>query len=233
MTQIFDYVKEHPYLIGGGALLAVVGVVIIKSHSSAQSSASYATTGINPQAAALYAQQSQTQAALTGQTNQLNAQQQIATTQAQYGIDLATIQNNATVTATNTAAYVAIQNIDATASTNQASISAGLAANQQNDNVQTTGIEAQLAGLESNNSTSLGLAAQTAAEQENIAGLTAGVQTTISNNQTQLGLAETGAAENIADTTSNNAAQVSINATNKAAQTSGLGIGAGLLGALL
>lgn len=228
-TNIIDYIEAHPVLVGGVALVAVVGIVILTSGgSSAQSTASYG--GVNPQLAALYAQNSQTNAALQANSQTIAGQETIATTQAQYGVDIAQIQANTTTTTNNDALQAALAQLTEQQNTTDTGIAAQLQINQQNDAVSTTGIEAQLAGLESNNATSLGLAQTVAYEQTQIAGMTAGVETTLANDQTTLGLAQTAGAVNIADTASNNQVKVAGIGAQSSEVSSGIGAVAGLAG---
>lgn len=198
---IVEYVKKHPYLIGGGALGLFVLILIVRHNSATGASTA---TGIDPTTAALYAQQQNTSAALSGQSASIAGQQALATTQAQYGIDLAQIQANSQITQSNTAGSVALAQIAASSDVSKTGIAAALEQAFSNNAVQTKGIEASLAGLESNNQTSLGLAKTNADEQSRIAELTAGLQSQISSNQLTLGLAQTAGAVNIADTASNN-----------------------------
>jgi hypothetical protein len=212
MALDFEYLKDHRYMVGGVVLVGAVGLYLVSRHGGSATSASY--DGITATNAQLLAQSEQLQASQQAQTAQLTAQQNLATTSANYGLALAQINANTSITNTSTAAAVALSEITANENVNSLSIAANLQAAQDADSVSETGISAQLAGLESNNATSLGLATTTANEQIQIANMTAGVQTSIANDQTTLGLAQTAGAVNIADTASNNAAKTAQQASS-------------------
>lgn len=218
--NVGGYIKEHPVLVGGGALILVVGFVVLRSAGGGSSTAS--TSGIDPTTAALAAQQGQQQTALQAADDQIAGQQNLATTQANYGLALAQIQANQSITNTNTAAGIQDESIRYTANSADLGVAASVTENAQNNATTVQGILAQLEGLKSNNATSLGLATTAAAEQESISAQIADVQKTISSNNTSLGIANVQGAVNIADTASNNSVKI--------AQTSAAG---GVLGSLI
>jgi hypothetical protein len=227
MSAVMEFVEEHKFLIGGLALGGIVLVVVVKSVGGDSQAAADTSGQVDPNTLAqLAAQQSQTEASLSANSANLAAQQQLATTQAQYGIDVAQISANAQTQQNNTSASVALAQIAASAQTSQLGIAASLQENAQNNSVTVTGIEAQLAGLESNNQTTLGIAQTSAAEQTQIAQYNSVTQQQLGQDSLLLGLAQTQSATQIATTASNNAVKQS-------GIGAGAGIAAGLIGALL
>jgi hypothetical protein len=226
-----EYFEQHKVLVAGVALAGVAGIYLLsrqKSNSAASSgtSATYGYGGLSATNASLIASSQQTSAQETLGVDQLQAQQNIATTQAQYQLAALTTKYNALTTENNTNAQLQASAISANANTQNLSIAAQLQAALAGDAVSTAGIQAQLQGLEANDQTSVDLGNINAQEQTSIASLTAGVQGQIANDQLQLGLAQTAGAVNIADTASNNAVKTT-------AITAGSGIVSGLIGALL
>jgi hypothetical protein len=246
--ELIEEVKKHPVpaaLIAGGIVL---GFMWISGAFSSSGASPTTTGGLDPATAQLYAQSEAIQAQQQGQTQQLTAQQNLATTQAGYGLSLAQIQANAAITQSNTAASVQVAGINATtaqtntaasvamaqissdAQTAQLSVAAQLQAAQDQIGVTTASINASLAGLQDTNATTVAIASLTAGEQEQIAQITGNTQIALSNNQTQSFIAA-----------SNNQTQATIAGTNasasvaKGSQTAGLesqGLGiAGMLGA--
>lgn len=181
MAFDFAYLKEHPYVIGGIVLAGAVGLYLVtRSNSGSTATAG----GLDANTAALYAAQAQTSAQLTAQNNQIAGQEQLATTQATYGIDIAQIQANAQTTQNNTAAEVALAQIAAQQDVSTQSIAAQLAATQINANVQITGLNDQLAGLQANDATTVAINQAAANEQMHIADTVASVQKAQINAQT-------------------------------------------------
>jgi hypothetical protein len=184
-----EEVKKHPVpaaLIAGGV---VFGFLYITGAFSSSSAAATTSGGLDPATAQLYAQSEAVQAQQQEQTQGLQAQQDLATTQASYGLSLAQIQANAQTTQTNTAASVSLAQISADAQTSQESVAASLQAAQDQIGVTTDSINASLAGLEDTNQTTVNIAALTAGEQEDIAQITGNTQVALSNNQTQYAIA--------------------------------------------
>jgi hypothetical protein len=217
-VEITDYIKEHPYLVGGIAVAVVVGFVVLRGASGSSGAAS--TT--DPNAAAEYA--------YAGQQAQIKGQESVAALQASYGLQVATLQSDTQRNQDGLAATVALYQTQQQSHTADLSIAANLDAIKQQAAVQITGIQDQLAAIESNNATTVSISQINADEQSKIAALTAGVETTISNNQTTLGLAQTAGAVNIADTASNNAVKIAKNNSSSNLFGSALGlVGAALL----
>lgn len=199
---ILEKIKQHPYVAAGflGAVLLLLFVVSRRSGSSTTS----ASSGIDPTTASLYAQNQQLTAQSTMQANALDAAAAHDTTLANYGLALATIQNNAATTQSNTQASVQMAGIAANADVQKQGIAATLEGLRIQGDTANLGIMANLEGLRSNNNTTLGIAQIMAEEQTAIANTTA---------QTQLGV-------------SNNWAQVQIAGVNAGVTTAGINAGA-------
>jgi len=185
------YIREHKWLMAGIAGAAVVGIVII---ARARSGGGAVQSGIDP-----------TQAALYGQAQQLEGQQ----AQIQGSLDLASIQAGTQSHIADLTAGVNLADISAKRDTSLADIAAthdlGLAqiaeqlqATNDNLTLSTHAIDAQLAGLESNNATTAQIANISAGEQVAIANVTGQTQIAISNNATQANIAASNANVEIA-----------------------------------
>lgn len=185
-SGVFDYAKKHYLLVGGVALGVVALILIVRSSGS---SGAVASTGIDPTELALAAQQAQQQTALQGNAQTIAGQQALATTQAQYGLDLAGIQANAAITTTNVAAGV--QNLQTVTQGNVAdtTIAAQLQEALGSQGVANNQIQAAVAESANANQTSEDIAALTAGEQTAIANTLGQTQIAISNNQTQATIA--------------------------------------------
>lgn len=218
-----EYVREHKWLIAGLAGAGIIGVLIIARARSAGSAG--AASGIDPVSAQLYAQDQQLQ----------GAQAQI-----QGNLDLASIQAATTSHVADLTAGVNLADIAAKRDASLADVAAthdlGLAqiASQittANDNLTATthAIDAQLAGLQSNNATTVQIAGLSAQEQLGIANLTAQTQVAISNNATAANIATTNADVTIAGLNASAVKQQSNdNLFGKIA-----GVAGGLIGAFL
>jgi hypothetical protein len=197
--ELIEEVKKHPVpaaLIAGGV---VFGFLLITGAFSSGGQAATSTGGLDPATAQLYAQSEQLQAQSSAQTAAINGQQNLADTQAQYGLSLAQIQANAQTTQTNTAAAVSLAQIQADAQTSQEQVAASLTAQQDQLSVSSQAINAQLAGLEDTNATTVNIANLTAGEQEDIAQITGNTQVALSNNATQATIANINAAASVAN----------------------------------
>lgn len=195
--ELVEEVKRHPVpaaLIAGGI---VIGFIWLSGGFSG-GQAPTSTGGIDPATAQLYAQANQLQAAKDAQTQQLQAQQNLATTQASYGLSLAQIQANAQTTNTNTAATVALAQIHESADTSRMQVAAQLQAAQDQYGVASKSIDAQLAALQDTNATTVNIAALTAAEQVQIANITGNTQIALSNNASQVSIANINASASVA-----------------------------------
>jgi hypothetical protein len=192
--SITNYISEHPYLTGGIAIGGIVGVLILKSTLAPAAqptpSSSYGY-GISPQEAQLAAVSEQTNAQLTGQSNQIAAQEQLAGLQAQYGVDIAQINANTSVTNTNTGAQVSLAQIAASESVSNNSIAAQLGGVEDNN-------ATQLQETTVNDATSVDIGTLLANENTAIAATNAKLQSNIAGDQTQVALAQTDAAVSIA-----------------------------------
>jgi hypothetical protein len=163
--DIFEEIKEHPYLIGGVALVGVVGFFIItRSGQSSQA----VQSGVDPNLASLYQGELQQQA----QQQQLSAQ-----------LDAAQITANTTSQANQLTAGVDLAQIKAgSTSTDLQTVTAGQVAEDQiagqlgvaNDQLQasTTASTNALLGLENSNASQVNVAGIQASENEQIAALT-------------------------------------------------------------
>jgi hypothetical protein len=206
--DLVEEAKQHPVpaaLIAGGVVLGFLLITGAFSGGRAPTQ----TGGLDPATASLYAQTEQLQASKQAQIAQINGQQVLATTQANYGLALAQIQANAQTTATNTAASVALARIQADSQTSQESIAAQLQAMQGSFGVQSEAINAQLAGLMSNNATTMHIADTTAQEQEIIAGINGNTTIALSNNVTAVQQGQTQASVMIANSNNSVAKQKS------------------------
>lgn len=180
----FGYIKQHPYMVGGAV---IAGAIVLWLISRSGGSSAAAASGVDPTTASLYAQGMQNQAQLTAQNNQIGGQIQLATIQAQYGLDTAQIQ-------ANTAGKQLDYEHDATIQ----GISAQLHATDVSAWTQVTGIEAQLAGLISNNATSQNIASIQANEQLGITQTISNLQLGIANANAGVAKAQIGATKDIA-----------------------------------
>lgn len=209
--DLIEDVKKHPIpaaLIAGGVVLGFLLLTGAFSGGSAPTS----TGGLDPATAQLYAQSEQLQAAQQAQGAQIAGQQNLASIQASYGLSLAQIQANAQTTQTNTAASVALAQITADSQTSREEVAAQLQALQGQFGVQTTAINAQLAGLADTNATTADIARTTAAEQVAIANINGDVTRAISSDQAQVAMGQTQASVMIAN--SNNSATKQISSNN-------------------
>ena len=195
---LVEEVEKHPVpaaLIAGGVVL---GFMFLSGAFSSSGAAATSTGGLDPATAQLYAQSEAIQAQSQGQAASIAGQQNLADTQASYGLSLAQIQANAQTTTQNTAASVALAQISADAQTSQLSVAAQLQSQQDAYGVQSQAINAQLAGLQDTNATTAQIASLTAGEQETIAQILGNTQVALSNNATQASIATTNAAVGIA-----------------------------------
>jgi hypothetical protein len=182
-------------LIAGGV---VFGFLLLTGAFSSNGAAATTTGGLDPATAQLYAQSEAIQAQSQQNAAAIAGQQNLADTQASYGLSLAQIQANAQTTSTNTAASVALAQINADAQTSQQSVAAQLQAEQDQIGLGAVQINDQLSGLEDTNATTVDIASLTAGEQEDIAGILGNTQVALSNNATQASIANTNAAVSIA-----------------------------------
>lgn len=208
--DLVEDIKEHPVPAALIAGAVVLGFLLITGAFSGGKAAT-TTGGLDPTTASLYAQSEQLQAAQQAQAAQIAGQQDLAKTQADYGLALAQIQANAQTTQTNTAASVALAQVTAGAQTQQEAIAAQLQAEQGSFGVQTAAINAQLAGLMDTNATTADIARTTAAEQEIIANINGQTTIGLSNNAAQVNIAQTNAAVTIARTNAGAYKQASSN----------------------
>jgi len=232
--EIGDYVKRHKLLIGGGVVIAVVGFYILSRGSSSGQTAS---GGLDPNSAAIFGQQLQAQAQNTAQQNQIQGQ-----------LDLATIQAGTTSEANQLGAKVDLAQIDSQLQLGQAQTAAQVVASNNALSATTAGINAQLAGLESNNRTTEDIATISANENTTIAGLTAATQVALGNLTSQTQIAISNNTSGVAIAQANDNAQLGMayaNAgveqarINQSGATARSGIGAagsiigGIIGAIL
>jgi len=160
----FTYVRQHPFLIGGGVLLGALALFALTRGGGGSTSAA---AGVDPTTAALWAQQQQQQTALTAQNNQIAGQIQIAGLQAQYGQNIAQINANTDIAKINSDTSLGTQ-----------SIAAQLEGLKLQNTTQQYGIAAQLEGLLSNNATQVNLTQIVANEQTDLARVNADVMKT-------------------------------------------------------
>jgi len=188
LGKVGDYIKQHWMLVGG--IAAVVFLFILLR---ARSGGGGVSSGVDPATAALYAQQGQQASALTAQQNTLNAELQKAGIEAQYGIDLATINakaqgahDTASLSATNYQTYAQLQ-------LGEATIASQLEATRSATAVQLASITAHSADIANSLAATQNIANLTAQEQLGIAQTNAQVAVAQSNNLTQLGIAQSNA----------------------------------------
>lgn len=203
MEEIWGYIKQHPLIIA----LAVGAVIILYlvMNSGGSSSAVSTNSDIGPNEAGLAEASLQADAQNQAITSQATAQQNLADTQASYGLQLAQINDNAQTTQDNTAAAVSVDQIQAQAQTSDESIAASLQATEAQVSLGADQITANLQGLEANDQTSVDVTNIAAGEQEDIANTTAQTQLGIANIQGQVNIANINAVEGLGETQSNNA----------------------------
>jgi DNA-binding transcriptional MerR regulator len=204
------YLKQHKAMVGivGGA--AIIGIVIIARAQSGGSFCAAVSSGLDPNAVSLYEQQAQ-----------IGAAQQNTASQENYGLALAQIQADAQSHQTDTAAGVSLAGIAAQSDVQSKQIAEQLDQSNNNLVAQQSAIEAQLAGLESNNATTSDVARIAATENVDIANLTSETQLGISNNQSQVAIAQTQASRDVA-----------LGAQGTAVKTTAIGSAGGILGAI-
>lgn len=223
MEKIKAILEKHPYLIGVG-LFVVVLIYFVMTRSGGSTTAS--SSGIDPTEAALAEASLQSQTQLTGQQNQISGQLALS---AQQGQD-ADYQANLTATtqqqANQISGTVALTNANDTYQLGLAQVAQQIQESNNSLTATTTGIAAQLAGLESNNQTSENIANIGAEENVAIANITGQTQIGIANDNAQVGIAQANDNLQLGQTYANASVK------NNAISTGG-GILKGLIGALL
>ena len=223
MSEIWAWIKEHPYITGGSVFALVVLYLVVKSAGNAASQQAAVSANPGGVSDAVYeaelaanAQSTQAAAAAQVQQAQVAGQLQVAAdtqestdaqTSAQQAVALQTILSQAqtaqygaaaqlAAAQSGNAAQVAIANTSAAASTGVATIQGQTAVQQAAD---------ALAATQSTNATSLGVAQLQAGVVNNQTSAALALGSLQSNNQLELG----------EDT---NAAEVSENETNNATE---------------
>lgn len=213
MDDIWEFVKKHAMLVAFG-VGAVIILFLVMSRSGGSSSAASGSSDIGANEASLAGAELGAQSQEQQLTTQATAQQNLADTQASYGLQLAQINDNAATTQQNTAAAVSVDQITAQAQESDESIAASLQGALANVGLGESQIQANLAGLESNNQTSEDISAIAAGEQETIAQFNEQTQLGIANITGQVNIANINAVEGLGITESNNAASVAQTASS-------------------
>lgn len=214
MDEVLDFVKKHPILIAGGVGAVILLFFVMSSSGGSSGTAQSSDIGANEASLAGAALSANAQEQLS--SSQATAQQNLADTQASYGLSLAQINDNAQTTQDNTAAAVSVDQITAQAQESDESIAASLQSSLAQVGLGADQIQANLAGLESNNQTSTDIANIAAGEQLGIANYTAQTQLGIANIEGQVNIANINAVEGLGITQANDAASaVETSSTNQ------------------
>jgi hypothetical protein len=263
-----EWIKQHPYLTGGGILAAIVLFLVLRSASNSSSAASQSVynPATDPNVLAAQVAEAQTQAASTANTQQLQAAVNAQQIQANAAITVAQLQAQAATTSqqsqdssalsqtayaaqvaalqSNNALALGSQQTSATQEEqdtgNADSLQALLAQYGATENIQdtataagvtNTGIQAQVAELQSNNELAAqqdidSASVQTNAQNGSVSEYLGNLQATVTNNQTAAtlaGLLNTNAT-NLAVVNSNNGTTqyVTNNNNNAAVNIAGL-----------
>lgn len=241
--EVPEIIKEHPIATVAGVVIGGALLYMAMRQQPTQA-ASYGYGGVNPQLAAGYLQLEATQLGYQAQANQTQAQEQ-------YGVDLATIQNQGSLATAKYGYNATLAHIQAQVTESNNTLQAAIAQNTANNQTEQAAIAAQVSENATNNSTQTQIAQTAAAEQESIAAtqatvsneqtqaseylgaLQSQVEALVSNNQTELGIAQSNNYTQLGITQANDFANVAINQANDALRSSEASTAGGLLGGII